>query len=106
MTDDTHTDGDTGHTNEDTGHTDEDTGHTDSNSRRAEIETVHDSDAVAALVAAAVRPDNTDAMETTTDGDVVRTTIERGTTGGLGSSVDDYVVNVGVAQRVHTNTDT
>lgn len=72
--------------------------------RRADIETVHADSAVATAVARAVRPDNTDAMDTVTDGDVVRTTIERDTTGGLGSSVDDYVVNLDVAQQVVTTT--
>lgn len=72
--------------------------------RRADIETVHADPAAATVVARAVRPDNTDAMNTVTDGDVVYTTIERETTGGLGSSVDDYVVNVDVAQQVTTTT--
>ena len=72
--------------------------------RRAEIETVHADSTAATVVARALRPDNTDAMDTTTDGDVVRTTIERETTGGLGSSVDDYVVNVDVAEQIITTT--
>lgn len=72
--------------------------------RRADIETVHADSVVATVVAQAVRPDNTDAMDTVTDGDVVRTTIERDTTGGLSSSVDDYVVNLDVAQQVVTTT--
>lgn len=72
--------------------------------RRADIETVHADSAAATAVARAVRPDNTDAMDTTTDGDVVHTTIERETTGGLSSSVDDYVVNVDVAQQLITTT--
>lgn len=72
--------------------------------RRADIETVHADAAAAAVVARAVRPDNTDAMDTDTDSDVVATTIERDATGGLGSSVGDYVVNVDVAQRVITTT--
>ncbi len=74
-------------------------------------------------VAAAVRPDNTTEMETTTEraasasggeradrpaSDVV-TTVERESTGGLRSTVDDYVVNLRVAVQVaetasgHTN---
>lgn len=73
-------------------------------SRRAEIETSHADAATAAVVAAAVRPDNTDSMTTAVDGDVVRTVIERDTTGGLGSSVDDYVVNVHVAETVINTT--
>ena len=65
--------------------------------RTATVETTHD-DAV--IVAAALAPDDTSEMETTVDGDRVRTRIERETTGGLQSTVDDYVVNVDVAQRV------
>lgn len=71
---------------------------------RAEIETVHADPVAATVVARAVRPDNTDAMNTETDGEVVRTTIERGTTGGLNSSVDDYVVNVDIATQIITTT--
>jgi tRNA threonylcarbamoyladenosine modification (KEOPS) complex Pcc1 subunit len=48
-------------------------------------------------VAAAVRPDNTPEMETRVDGDEVVTTIERESTSGLRSTVDDYVVNLRVA---------
>lgn len=51
-------------------------------------------------VAAAVRPDNTDDMHTRVEGDAVVTTIERETTGGLQSTVDDYVVNLDVATRI------
>jgi hypothetical protein len=65
--------------------------------RRARVATRH---ADAALVAAAVGPDNTDSMETRVEGDRVVTTIERETTGGLQSSVDDYVVNLTVAAAV------
>lgn len=72
--------------------------------RRAEIETAHADAAAAAVVAQAVRPDNTDAMTTETSGEVVSTTIERSTTGGLNSSVDDYVVNVDVATQIITTT--
>ena len=81
--------------------------------RRATIRTRHDDSGV---VAAALRPDNTDQMRTTvkskTDGesdtepngsgdsdgtDVIVTQIDRETTGGLHSTVDDYVVNLDVA---------
>lgn len=67
--------------------------------KRATVRTRHDDPAV---VAAAVRPDNTDAMRTTVeaDGGHVRTRIERPTTGGLRSTVDDYVVNCRVAETV------
>ncbi|MFB6097133.1 MAG: KEOPS complex subunit Pcc1 [Haloferacaceae archaeon] len=77
---------------------------TSTDSRRAEIETAHADAATAEVVAAALRPDNTDSMTTTVDGDVVRTVVERDTTGGLGSSVDDYVVNVTVAETVIRHT--
>jgi hypothetical protein len=65
--------------------------------RTARVETRHDAPG---LVAGAIRPDNTESMRTTVHGDRVRTTIERETTGGLGSSVDDYVVNLRVADRI------
>ncbi|QSG03232.1 KEOPS complex subunit Pcc1 [Natranaeroarchaeum sulfidigenes] len=68
----------------------------------------------AETIARAIRPDNTDEMvthvENADDADRVRTTIERETTGGLQTNVDDYVVNVDVATQVvehanqHTNT--
>jgi tRNA threonylcarbamoyladenosine modification (KEOPS) complex Pcc1 subunit len=68
------------------------------------------------VVARAIRPDNTAEMDTRVesadeaDASTVVTTIERETTGGLQTSVDDYVVNVDVATQVvqhanrHTNT--
>lgn len=66
-------------------------------------------------VAAALRPDNTDAMKTTVEQSTdcprqVVTTIERDSTGGLRSTLDDYVVNCDVAVRTvqiadrHANT--
>ena len=57
------------------------------------------------LVAAAVRPDNTAEMDTRVTEDAVVTRIERDDTGGLQSTVDDYVVNVTVASEVaqHAN---
>ena len=69
--------------------------------KRARVETTH---ADAATVAAAVVPDNTDSMTTRVDGDTIVTEIERETTGGLQSTVDDYVVNLTVAETVATNT--
>ncbi|MBZ6494379.1 KEOPS complex subunit Pcc1 [Natrinema longum] len=72
-------------------------------SRRATIRTAHDD---AALVARAISPDNTDEMTTTverddTEGDDTTgrlvTRIDRETTSGLQSTVDDYVVNLEVA---------
>ncbi|NIB99079.1 KEOPS complex subunit Pcc1 [Halobacterium sp. R2-5] len=57
------------------------------------------------LVAAAVRPDNTAEMDTRVEDGGVVTRIERDDTGGLQSTVDDYVVNVTVATEVaqHAN---
>lgn len=51
-------------------------------------------------VARAVRPDNTPEVCTRVEDDALVTTIERETTRGLRSTVDDYVVNVLVAQRI------
>jgi len=65
--------------------------------RRAEIRTTHDSPE---RVAHAVRPDNTDEMTTRVEGDAVVTTVERGSTGGLQATVDDYVVNIRVAAQL------
>ncbi|MFT4891279.1 MAG: hypothetical protein ACI9YT_002205 [Halobacteriales archaeon] len=83
---------------------------TDATARRVTVRTTHDRPAT---IANAVAPDNTDEMETRVEDDAVVTTIERETTGGLGSTADDYVVNVDVASRVaqlitdsDTNTDT
>ena len=64
--------------------------------RRAEVRTEL---ADAELVAAALRPDNTEQMQTRTVDGAIVTTIERETTGGLRSTVDDYVVNLDVARR-------
>jgi hypothetical protein len=68
--------------------------------RRARFETEHEHPE---LVAAAVTPDNTDSMTTTVEGDSIVTVIERETTGGLQSTVDDYVVNLTVAETVADN---
>lgn len=74
----------------------------------------------AELIARAIRPDNTDEMETRvvpsdedartpdagaktvddTESAALVTTIERETTGGLRTNVDDYVVNVDVATQI------
>ena len=56
------------------------------------------------MVAAAVRPDNTDEMSTTVEDGAVVTTIERDSTGGLRTTVDDYLTNLTVAQRVTDTT--
>lgn len=70
--------------------------------RTAEVRTRH---ADPETVAAAVRPDNTASMTTRVEGDRVVTAIERETTGGLQSSVDDYLVNLAVADSVAQTAD-
>ncbi len=70
--------------------------------RRAELHTrVSAPDAVAA----AIRPDNTDQITTTTTDDAVVTTITRDTTSGLQATIDDYLVNLTVATRLLTDTE-
>ncbi|WP_327052225.1 KEOPS complex subunit Pcc1 [Halomicrococcus gelatinilyticus] len=65
--------------------------------RRATIRTEPaDADAIAAALA----PDNTPEMSTQVEDGTVVTTIERETTGGLQSTIDDYVVNLSVAEQV------
>ncbi|WP_224269557.1 KEOPS complex subunit Pcc1 [Haloprofundus salinisoli] len=65
--------------------------------RTARVETTHEE---AALVAAALAPDDTDEMTTTVSENRIVTVIERETTGGLQATVDDYVVNLTVAETV------
>ncbi|MFC7136792.1 KEOPS complex subunit Pcc1 [Halobaculum litoreum] len=64
------------------------------------METAHADAETARRVAAALAPDNTDDIATTSEGATVRTRVTRGTTGGLLASVDDYLVNLGVADDV------
>ena len=71
--------------------------------RRATITTTHGDAAAAERVAAALDPDNTAEMATRTDGDRVVTTVRRNSTGSLRSTVDDYVVNATVADRLTTD---
>jgi len=56
--------------------------------------------------ARAVRPDNTDDIETRVDDGAVVTTVHREDTGGLRSTVDDYLVNLAVAERTRRQTET
>jgi len=80
-------------------------------SARARIRTEHADPAVAEervdaeTVAAALSPDNTDEMTTTVVDGGVETTIRREGATGLGSTADDYLVNLDVAVRVaqHAN---
>jgi hypothetical protein len=57
-------------------------------------------------IARAVAPDNTASMTTQVAAATVRTEIDRDTTGGLQSTVDDYVFNLGIAERVLDAVDT
>ena len=77
------------------GDTDETRG--DGATRTATLRTTH---ADAALVAAALAPDETGSMATRVDGDAIECAVERPTTGGLRSTVDDHVVNLRVADRI------
>jgi len=69
--------------------------------KRAVVQTTHDDPE---LVAAALTPDDTTEMETTVDGSTLTMTVERTTTGGLRSTIDDYVSNLTVAQRILNDT--
>ena len=71
--------------------------------RGATVTTTHGDAAAAERVAAALDPDNTAEMATRTDGDRVVTTVRRNSTGSLRSTVDDYVVNATVADRLTTD---
>ena len=72
-------------------------------SRTARLRTTH---ADAETVAAALRPDNTEAMEMAVEGETLVTTVSRETTGGLQSTVDDTVVNLTVADAIVDTTRT
>lgn len=56
-------------------------------------------------VAAAVRPDNTPELTTRVEDGAVVTTVERETTGGLRATLDDYLVNLGVARTTGRHAD-
>lgn len=73
--------------------------------RRATVTTTHADAATARRVAASLRPDNTAEMATSTESSRVVTVIGRDDTGGLASTLDDYVVNATVAARLTTETD-
>ncbi|WP_458204698.1 KEOPS complex subunit Pcc1 [Haladaptatus sp. NG-SE-30] len=64
--------------------------------RRATIRTEL---AAADRIAASLVPDNTPEIETSVEDGTVVTHIERETTGGLQSTIDDYVVNLSVAAQ-------
>lgn len=73
--------------------------------RKATIRTTHGDPE---LLARALEPDNTEEMETTVEGPedarTLVTRIERETTSGLQSTVDDYVVNLDVACSIDRQT--
>jgi tRNA threonylcarbamoyladenosine modification (KEOPS) complex Pcc1 subunit len=75
--------------------------------RSATIRTVHDRPE---LIAEAIAPDNTTEISTRVEriegreGGAVVTRIERETTGSLRTTVDDYVANLTVAQRITDTT--
>ncbi|MEF8840762.1 MAG: KEOPS complex subunit Pcc1 [Haloarculaceae archaeon] len=64
---------------------------------RATIRTTH---ADPGTIAAALLPDNTAEMDTHIEGGQVVTTVARDSPGGLRSTVDDYVVNIEVANDI------
>lgn len=64
--------------------------------REAIVETTHDAPEA---VAAALAPDNTDDVTMAGTPDGIRTRIVRPTTGGLSATLDDYLVNLSVAER-------
>lgn len=67
--------------------------------------TIRTSHARPTQVAAALEPDNTTEMVTRISEDQVVTEINRPTAGGLRSTLDDYLVNLTVADRLTADTD-
>ncbi|WP_128478103.1 KEOPS complex subunit Pcc1 [Halorussus pelagicus] len=80
------------------------TGRSDSEQSAGRSATIRSRVENAEILAASVRPDNTTEIDTRVERDdgvaSVVTTAERETTGGLRSTIDDYVVNLAVAQEV------
>ena len=64
---------------------------------RATLRTTH---ASPETIAAALEPDNTDEMDTRVEDGRVTTTVARDSPSGLRSTVDDYVVNLDVADGI------
>lgn len=54
----------------------------------------------AAVIADAIAPDNTEAIQTQVRDGTIETTITRAATSGLRSTADDYVTNLAVAIEV------
>lgn len=69
-------------------------------SRRLTVRTAHGDPDRAARIARSLRPDGTAEMSTRACGTAVETTIERPTTGGLRTTLDDYLVGLQVAVQV------
>ncbi|MBP1929137.1 hypothetical protein J2741_001684 [Methanolinea mesophila] len=63
------------------------------------IRTVHDR---AACVGGAIRPDNLASMVTSSDGDRVVTAVEGHRLRSVIASVDDYLMNLGIAEEICT----
>ena len=62
-----------------------------------EITTLH---RYASCVAGAIRPDNLLSMQTTASGDVVRTSISGTKLRSITASVDDYLMNLAIAEEL------
>ncbi|AWB27797.1 KEOPS complex subunit Pcc1 [Halococcoides cellulosivorans] len=71
--------------------------------RRVTVRTDHGDGDRAQTIARSLRPDGTAAMDTRTDGATVQTTIDRPTTGGLRTTLDDYLVGLQVAVQCTTD---
>ena len=56
-------------------------------------------------VASALRPDNTPELRTRVEDGTVLTSIERNTASGLRATLDDYLVNLGVAHETGVTAD-
>ncbi|MFB6162402.1 MAG: KEOPS complex subunit Pcc1 [Halococcoides sp.] len=71
--------------------------------RRVTVRTTHRDDGTATRIARSLRPDGTAAMTTRADRSAVETVIERPTTGGLRTTLDDYLVGLQVAVQCTTD---
>ena len=76
------------------------TGQFDADQSAARAATIRTKSEDAEILASSVRPDNTPEIDTQVDDNRIITTIERETTGGLRTTIDDYVVNLAVAQEI------
>lgn len=69
---------------------------------KATIRTTHPAPVV---VAEALRPDNTDDISTTVVEDRIETTITRDAPGSVQATIDDYLVNLILAEETRQRTD-